>query len=207
MGPKGSDEGALRRLTRGPASNVPPPLIRPAPLGCLLPQGEKKKARAFTSRSRNSSDFPPPRPARPHLLVPPPACRILPLVPSQGRARSAGEPKRRRERRERGPCRTVGLPSRAPGKGNPSGRRRRFGRAVQDVLRAAERGERLQRPSAASRRAQARQAADIRTRSRRGLETGRSTRPPERFRPGSRGLLGPSQDRVVARPARHGRRG
>src|SRR5690606_23600025 len=29
VGPKGSDEGALRRLTRGSASNVPPPLIRP----------------------------------------------------------------------------------------------------------------------------------------------------------------------------------
>ena len=61
-----------------------------------------------------------PSSARPTLNL----AHALP-VPSQGRARLAGEPKRRRERRERGSCRTSRPPSRAPVKGAPSGRRRR----------------------------------------------------------------------------------
>ncbi|MNQ96262.1 hypothetical protein D3C85_1118580 [compost metagenome] len=135
-----TDEGS-RDACRRAAFILPPAPPHPSPSGPPSPtRGEGNSARIPPRQSPKISGVGRRQPpsARLTLDLPHPS-----LVPSQGRARSAGEPKRRRERREWGSCRAVRPTSRAPGKGAPSGRWRRIGRAVQDASRAMKRGERL----------------------------------------------------------------
>src|SRR5690606_15869046 len=130
-----SDEG--REL------KVAPPLIRQPPgqargLPPSPARGEGNTA-SLHIKARQSQQIPAsarlsPRSARPTSDLRHPA-----LVPSQGRARSAGDPKRRRERRERGPCR-IAWPSIArAGQGSTQRKAATVRRAVQECRREQSR--------------------------------------------------------------------
>src|SRR5690606_10544547 len=69
-----------------------------------LAKPARHKATASTGHANNPYEINAYRRIGPHQRALPEPCRIILYVQSQGRARSAGDPMRRREREERGSC-------------------------------------------------------------------------------------------------------